>query len=130
MNIEYFKESVEALSHEIAHCLCPGKIALIKHSLIILQTENKLKSIYFWGRLNGIANDFYIAFGYTQNILNDRRYFYSNDCNEWYYLPTDSVDDSSNLGLFGLSSTSFRENLSDVDQVVSASFVVINILRT
>lgn len=122
MNVEYFKESIEALSHEFTHCLCPGKIALIKHSLIILQTENKLKSIYFWGRLNGIENDYYIAFGYTQSILSDRRYFYSKDCNEWYYLPTDSVDDSCEFEFFGFSSTSFRDKLSDDDPAVSVSF--------
>lgn len=119
MNIEYLKESIDALSHEYAHCLCPGKIALIKHSLIILQTESKLKNIYFWGRLNGIENDYYIAFGYTQNILNNRRYFYSKDCSEWCYLPTDSVDDTNSNEFFGLNSMSFRTTLSDLERRVS-----------
>lgn len=120
MNVEYINESFNAISHEIAHCLCPSKIALIKHSLIILQTESKLKNIYFWGRLNGIENDYYIAFGYTKSLLSDRSYFYSKDCFEWYLLPMDALKESD-YDISLMSASSLRE--SDLSSSANSQIV-------
>lgn len=88
MNVCDFDEALAVLGNEVPHRLCPGKIALIQHSLIVLQTENKFDNIYFWGRIDGVDNDYFIAFGYMNDLLSDRRYFYSHDCVDWFLLET------------------------------------------
>lgn len=60
---------------------------LIENSLITLQNENRFTAIYFWGRIDGIANDYYVAFGYVRDCLKDRKYYYSVDCYQWLLLP-------------------------------------------
>ncbi|XP_037958118.1 radial spoke head protein 9 homolog [Teleopsis dalmanni] len=86
MNLNYFQEGLDSLLF-IGKKLTPEEKMLIEHSLLILQTENRMTGIYFWGRIDGIANDYFIAFGYTYDCLKDRKYFYSNDCYIWQLLP-------------------------------------------
>lgn len=86
MNISYFKEGLEIIS-STGQRLSPEQILLIENSLTILQHENKFKAVFFWGRINAIESDYYISFGYTTDCLNDRRYFYSQNCYDWFLLP-------------------------------------------
>lgn len=86
MNVAFFDESLgittycgQRLSYETA--------AFLENSLIILQSENKFRNIFFWGRLNGIELDYYIAFGYMKDCLRGRRFFYSKNAYEWFLLP-------------------------------------------
>lgn len=67
--------------------LSPEQKILIENSLIVLQNENRFADMYFWGRINGIENDYYIAFGYTRDCLRDRKYFFSIDGFQWLLLP-------------------------------------------
>ena len=86
MNIEYFQEGLECLMY-CGIKLTPEQKVLIENSLIVLQNENRFAGIYFWGRIQGIAKDYYIAFGYLRDCLKDRKYFYSIDGYQWQMLP-------------------------------------------
>ncbi|XP_037811178.1 radial spoke head protein 9 homolog [Lucilia sericata] len=86
MNIEYFQEGLDSLMY-CGIKLSPEQKILIENSLIVLQNENRYAGIYFWGRINGIAKDYYIAFGYTRDCLRDRKYFFSIDGYQWLMLP-------------------------------------------
>ena len=61
---------------------------LIENSLIILQSENKFRDIFFFARFDTSSNDrYYIAFGYKNDIFKDQKYFYSLNGYEWLMLP-------------------------------------------
>ncbi|KAM7351403.1 radial spoke head protein 9 [Cochliomyia hominivorax] len=85
MNIQYFNEGLENLMY-CGIKLSPEKKILIENSLIVLQNKNRFESILFWGRINGIIKDYYIAFGYTKDCLRDRKYFFSVDGYQWLFL--------------------------------------------
>lgn len=103
MNVEYFSELLNMFILEMPHCFCPTKATLIQHSLIILQTENKFKNIYFWGRIDSLEYSYYIAFGYTNDLLSDRQYFYSQNCIEWFLLDLWNCDKNINFISFDWS---------------------------
>lgn len=86
MNILYFKESLEFISF-CGNSLTHEKAILIENSLIVLQSENKFQDIFFWGCINATEHDYYIAFGYRNDCLSGRRFFYSINCYKWYLLP-------------------------------------------
>lgn len=86
MNIEFFQEGLDLLMY-CGQKLTPEQKVLIENSLITLQNENRFLGIYFWGRINAINNDYYIAFGYTNDFVKDRKYYYSVDGYQWYLLP-------------------------------------------
>uniref|UniRef100_A0A0A1X3V5 Radial spoke head protein 9 homolog n=1 Tax=Zeugodacus cucurbitae TaxID=28588 RepID=A0A0A1X3V5_ZEUCU len=86
MNIEYFNEGLECLMY-CGQKLTPEQKVLIENSLIVLQNENRFTGMYFWGRINAITRDYYIAFGYTQDCLKDRKFFYTIDGYQWMMLP-------------------------------------------
>lgn len=86
MNIEHFQENLELMSHS-GFRLTDMEAALIENSLIILQSENKFRDIFFFGRIDTTNSYYYIAFGYQQDILKDQKYFYSFNGYEWFMLP-------------------------------------------
>uniref|UniRef100_A0A1B6FI50 Radial spoke head protein 9 homolog n=1 Tax=Cuerna arida TaxID=1464854 RepID=A0A1B6FI50_9HEMI len=60
---------------------------LMTNSLLILQNENHFKKVFFWGILQCTEIDYYIVFGYKTDAISDRKYFYSEDCQNWKLLP-------------------------------------------
>ncbi|XP_017474474.1 PREDICTED: radial spoke head protein 9 homolog [Rhagoletis zephyria] len=86
MNVKYFNEGLECLMY-CGQKLTPEQKVIIENSLIVLQNENRLSSMHFWGRINAITSDYYIAFGYTQDCLKDRKFFYTVDGYQWMMLP-------------------------------------------
>lgn len=63
---------------------------LIESSLIILQDAYKLREIFFFGRIetDNSPNEFYyISFGYQNDIIKDRKLFYSLNGYEWLLMP-------------------------------------------
>lgn len=92
MNVDYLREGLDLLSQTGCVLLNQEKLTLIENSLIILQSENKFSSIYFWGRINGIDNDYYIALGYLKDCLRGRRFFFSTNCVQWYLLPPPNTE--------------------------------------
>lgn len=89
MNVDYITiEFLTSIAHELPHLLAANRITLLKHSLIGLQRQNQFTNVYFWGRIDGLDKNYYIAFGYTDDCLCKRCYFYSHDCVEWFLLET------------------------------------------
>ena len=86
MNIDTFQENLELMSNS-GYKLTHEQAALIENSLIILQSENKFRDIFFWGRIDGVDADYYLAFGCTKDLIKDRRFFYSLNCVNWFLLP-------------------------------------------
>jgi len=61
--------------------------ASLQSSLTILKAEQKFASVYLWGRILGIKNDYFIAQGVGKDEISDRRALYSQDCIQWALLP-------------------------------------------
>lgn len=88
MNVdENFKENVELMLNS-GFKLTDLEFGLIENSLIILQSANKFQRIFFMGRIETSGSDcYYIAFGYSQDIFKDRKFFYSLNAYEWFSMP-------------------------------------------
>ncbi|XP_012283732.1 radial spoke head protein 9 homolog [Orussus abietinus] len=68
-------------------CVSAERSQLLQNSLLILQQENHFRKCYYWGRIDGIENDYYIAYGYEKDCLNGQVYFYSINCVDWFLMP-------------------------------------------
>ncbi|KAK7504863.1 hypothetical protein BaRGS_00003891 [Batillaria attramentaria] len=79
LNIDYVGSSGVILSPELK--------AGLQTSLVILQNENKFDRVYFWGKIMGVKDDYYIAQGVYRDEFGGRRTFYSKDCIRWGLLP-------------------------------------------
>lgn len=56
--------------------LSPEQKACLQTSLVILKSESKLKKVYFWGKIIGIKDDYFIAQGTGNDEMTDRRTYY------------------------------------------------------
>ena len=56
--------------------LNPEQKAALQSSLLILKQEGKFVNVYFWGKILGIKDDYYIVQGVGKDELQDRRTFY------------------------------------------------------
>ncbi|CAL1539717.1 unnamed protein product [Lymnaea stagnalis] len=79
LNCDYVASSGHILS-------CEQKAAL-QTSLIILQNENKFYRVYFWGKILGVKDNYFIAQGVYKDEFAGRKTFYSKDCIHWGLLP-------------------------------------------
>lgn len=86
MNLEYFDESLKLISY-CGTTLGPEMKTIIESSLTALQGDHKLTNMFFWGRINGIEEDYYVAYGYTMDCLRKRRFFYSTNGYNWFLMP-------------------------------------------
>lgn len=87
MNVNDFREGIELMSHS-GFKLTDLESALIENSLIILQSDNKFQNIFFVGRIDTSGTDrYYVAFGYSKDVLKDRKFFYSLNGHEWVMMP-------------------------------------------
>lgn len=79
--------------------LSPEQKACLQTSLVILKSESKLKKVYFWGKIIGIKDDYFIAQGTGNDEMTDRKTYYSKDCVNWGLLPpaTKQMRDQSKL---------------------------------
>ncbi|KAJ3657278.1 hypothetical protein Zmor_009315 [Zophobas morio] len=75
------------LSEQWGHVITTEEGLILHNSLLILQNENHFRRIFFWGRIRGTDNDYYIAFGYRTDALLDRTFYYSTNCLNWGLLP-------------------------------------------
>ncbi|KAJ0175876.1 hypothetical protein K1T71_009035 [Dendrolimus kikuchii] len=62
-------------------------ISFLQNSLTMLQVENHFTHIQYWGQLYAVDFDYHIAVGITNDVLNDRKYFYTTDFKFWSLLP-------------------------------------------
>jgi hypothetical protein len=87
MNVEFFRENLDLMNHT-GFQLTETEAALIENSLIILQSENKFKDIFFCARIETSSDvRYYIAYGYAKDVLKNRKYFYSLNGYEWVMMP-------------------------------------------
>lgn len=87
MNVANFPENLQLMS-QTGFTLTDMEAALIENSLTILQSDNKFRDIFFFGRIETSGPGYYyIAFGYGCDILQDRKFFYSLNGYEWVLMP-------------------------------------------
>ncbi|KAA6360553.1 MAG: hypothetical protein EZS28_043920, partial [Streblomastix strix] len=60
--------------------------SLVRVALPTVQQQNRLNYIRYWGKIEGIANDYYILTGWDE-YLGQKKFFYSTDCEEWALMP-------------------------------------------
>ncbi|KAA6360494.1 MAG: hypothetical protein EZS28_043980, partial [Streblomastix strix] len=60
--------------------------SLVRVALPTVQQQNRLNYIRYWGKIEGIANDYYILKGQDE-YLGQKKFFYSTDCEEWALMP-------------------------------------------
>lgn len=68
LNVDYVGSSGIILS--------PERKAALQTSLVILQNENKFNKVYFWGKIVGVSDDYYIAQGVYKDEFVGKRTFY------------------------------------------------------
>lgn len=118
MNIEYFQESLELMSYSGAVLLNVEKTALIENSLILLQSNNKLSKIFFWGRITAIDADYYIAFGYSKDCIRGRHFYFTINLHEWYRLPQADPD------LYPLCLRAESPFVGDISTIIEVTLVM------
>ena len=64
-------------------------------SLRTLKNNYKFKRVVFWGRLKGQARDYFVAQGYGDNLLAEKKTFISTSLTNWAQLPAVSVADAA-----------------------------------
>lgn len=121
MNVKHFKENVELMTRS-GFKLTDLESSLIENSLIILQSANKFRDVFFMGRIEtGGSDRYYIAFGYSKDALKDRKFFYSLNGYEWFMMP----DVKTELLPVALKATTcFQGDPAHVDKVSMVSFEV------
>lgn len=67
--------------------LSPEQKASLQTSLTILQNNQKFACVYFWGKILGVKDDYFIAQGVSNDEFQERRVLYSKDCTHWGLLP-------------------------------------------
>lgn len=75
MNCLRLIESLDQIGYT-GMCIGVENSQLLQNSLIILQQENHFDKCYYWGRINGVKNDYYIAFGHGKDCLKSQVYYY------------------------------------------------------
>jgi radial spoke head protein 9 len=54
----------------------PEQRASLQTSLVILKEQYKFKTIYFWGKILGTHDDYFIIQGQQKDALKDRQFLY------------------------------------------------------
>lgn len=60
--------------------------AALQTSLTITREQYKFSKIYFWGKILGTKEDYFVAVGVGENELKNRKFLYSHDCIRWKLL--------------------------------------------
>lgn len=91
LNIDYVGTSGIVLS--------PEQKAALQTSLVIQQNRYKFNQIYFWGKILGIKDDYFIAQGKQRDEMAESKTLYSKDCVNWGLLPpaTKAMKEKSKL---------------------------------
>jgi len=90
-----------ALSSNLGHISSFGvglnqtQHSALETSLIIAQANHKFTDIRFWGKINGIKEDYFIVYGINKDEINGRKFLYSINCVDWLLLQDPSEDSLS-----------------------------------
>lgn len=91
MDIKLFDRH-QSISEYANIWLTPEECIYCKTSLTLLQSENKLNRMFFWGKINGLESDYYVAFGFKADCFRHRIFFYSSDALDWMRLPNPNTE--------------------------------------
>lgn len=86
MNLNSIKNTLDCIGNG-GLILSIEEAIVLHNSLQLLKNENHFRNIFFWGRICGVANDYYIAYGYVKDVLLGQIYYYSTNCTDWGLLP-------------------------------------------
>nr|XP_020494502.1 radial spoke head protein 9 homolog [Labrus bergylta] len=77
--------------------------AALQTSLVILQKNYKFDRVFFWGKILGLKEDYFIAQGRGEDEMKDKKNLYSFNCMDWFLLPpaTDSMREEVSRGAKG-----------------------------
>ncbi|KAK5643217.1 hypothetical protein RI129_007062 [Pyrocoelia pectoralis] len=106
MNLNSLANSLDTLGH-YGLVISTDEAMILTNSLLLLQTESHSCNIFFWGKIYGAGNDYYIAFGYVKDAIKGKIYYYSTDCMDWGLLPKPTEAAKS---LLPLCTTKFEGN--------------------
>ncbi|RZC39253.1 Radial spoke domain containing protein [Asbolus verrucosus] len=87
MNLDEILNTLH-ISEQSGHVISTEEGIILHNALLILQNENHFRKIFFWGRIFGTDNDYYLAYGYRSDALHDRIFYYSTNCLNWGLLPS------------------------------------------
>lgn len=91
--------------------------AALQSSLCIAKEKNKFEKVYFWGKIIGVRDDYFIAQGIGKNYMGGKRTLYSKECVNWALLPpaTQAMKESAQkaIGCF-TGDPSFELDYEDV----------------
>lgn len=114
--------------------LTPEQKASMQTSLCILENQQKFDKVYFWGKILGINDDYFIAHGVQRNEFGERRFLYSTNSIHWKLLPpvTDEVKEKAKLiqsRFTGDPSYEFRHEIikpgEDEDSPITSEEIVV-----
>lgn len=91
MDVKNFKHHLQIANYSNIW-LTPEETACIESSLIVLQSQNKLERIFFWGKINGLEADYYVAFGFKGDCFRNQKFFFSTNALDWMLLPRPHKD--------------------------------------
>ncbi|XP_064623054.1 radial spoke head protein 9 homolog [Lineus longissimus] len=79
--------------------LNPEQKAALQNSLVILKSENKFERVFFWGKILGIKDEYFVAQGVGKDEMAERKTFYSKDGVRWGLLPpaTEAMKEQARL---------------------------------
>ncbi|CAH1792347.1 unnamed protein product [Owenia fusiformis] len=79
--------------------LSPEQKACLQTSFVILKSEGKFHKVYFWGKILGVKDDYFIAQGVGIDGMAEKRTFYSKDCVHWAILNPVSAENKEKTKL-------------------------------
>ncbi|KAI8909614.1 hypothetical protein EDD86DRAFT_205869 [Gorgonomyces haynaldii] len=72
--------------------------AALKNSLVLKKDQEKLSHLSFWGKIQGVQRDYYLAQSWDKSLF-ERKYYYSVDLINWLQLPELTPQEASQTQL-------------------------------
>ncbi|XP_049547212.1 radial spoke head protein 9 homolog [Anopheles darlingi] len=131
MEITNLAESVSYLAN-FFHTLPPETVLRLECSLTLLQREQHLAALYFFGQLEAQSATYWLAFGTPEaDLFREQKLFYSRNATDWFLLlgPTNPSEPSEDWSLLcenftGEVGNRFRLPVKQRDAEPSPSYVL------
>ncbi|XP_058116558.1 radial spoke head protein 9 homolog [Anopheles ziemanni] len=86
MEISQFSESVPYLANFFRTIPKPTQLKLA-HSLLLLKNSQRLRTLFYLGRLEAHSNAYHLAFGSPEeDLFREQKFFFSQNGTVWYLL--------------------------------------------
>uniref|UniRef100_A0AAG5DNH2 Radial spoke head protein 9 homolog n=1 Tax=Anopheles atroparvus TaxID=41427 RepID=A0AAG5DNH2_ANOAO len=91
MEISQFSESVPFLAN-VFHTIPSMTQLKLKSSLLLLKHDQRLRTLFYLGRLEAKSGSYQLAFGSPEeDLFRQQKFFFSHDGIQWYLLPAPST---------------------------------------